>query len=103
MCDHSQKVESARFFRIDTADEPVEALGVDATAGAMMSNRSGERLFGTAPGIHDDIPTARGVTSVARPITPKAKVYLTGAAVDPDWLIAGQRARRPVHRVTCNV
>src|ERR1700687_1078755 len=103
MGDYSQKMERTRVVRIAVADEPVEALSVGETAGAMLCHRSGERLFRMALGIHGDIPNAIGLTSVARPITPKGKSYPTGASVDPDGLIAGQRARRPVHRVTCNV
>src|ERR1700730_6942946 len=40
---------------------------------------------------------------VARSIAPKAQIYLTGAAIDPDRLVAGQRARRPKRRVACDV
>src|SRR3981081_2345830 len=99
MCDHAQKMERPRVFWVGIADRPIEALSVVQTAGAMMSHRSCESLFGTAPGVHGD---AR-LTSVARPISSETQIHLARAAVDPDRLIAGQRARRPVHRVTCNV
>ena len=55
MRDHSQQVKRARILWIGIADQPVEPLGVDQTAGAMMSHRGCERLLGTAPGIHGDI------------------------------------------------
>src|ERR1700736_1742834 len=99
MGDHAQKMDRTCVVRIGITDQPVEALSIGQTTGAMMSNRSCERLFGTAPGIHGDA----GLASVARPIASKTHVYLTGAAVDPHRLIAGQCARRPVHCVTCNV
>src|SRR5205807_8723201 len=51
---YSQKMERARVFRIGVADDSVEALGVGQMTGAMMSNRSCEYLFGTAPSIHGD-------------------------------------------------
>src|ERR1700676_1540173 len=100
---YSQQMERARVFWIAVADQPVEALGIDQTAGAMMSHCGCERLFGTAPDTHASISNAKGLTSVARPIAPEAEVDLAGAAVDPHRLIAGQRARRPIHRVTGNV
>src|SRR5216684_158475 len=99
MCDHSQKMERTCVFFIGIADKPVEAFSVGETTGAMMRDRSCERLFGTASGLHGDA----GLTSVARPISSKTQINLAGASVDPDRLIAGQRARRPIHRVTCNV
>src|SRR3981081_3741026 len=88
-------MERARVVRIAIADRPVQALGLDETAGAMVRHRSCERLFGTAPGIHGDVPNPGVLTSVARPIAPEAKVDLAGASVDPNRLIARQRARRP--------
>src|SRR5712672_4499716 len=100
MGDYSQKMERARVVRIAVADRPVQALSLGETTGAMMDHRSGERLFGTAPGIHDDVPNPGGLTSVARPITPEAQIDLTRASVDPDWLIARQSARRPKRRIT---
>src|ERR1700732_2877016 len=96
-------MERARVFRIGIADQPVEALSFGETAGAMMGHRSRERLFGTAPGIHGDVPNPRGLTSVARPITPEAQIDLTGISVDPDRLIARQGARRPKRRITGDV
>src|SRR4030088_3179876 len=56
MGEYSQKMERARIVRIGVADESVKALGVGQTPGAMMRNRSGERLFGTAPDIHGRYP-----------------------------------------------
>ena len=105
MRDHPQQVERTCVFRIGIADEPVKAFSVDQTTGTMMSHRSCERLFGTAPGIHGDISKAKATrrASVARPIAPEAQIDLAGAAVDPDRLIAGQRARRPIRRIACNV
>src|SRR6476469_8437671 len=103
MGEYSQKMESARIVRIAIADGPVQALSLGETTGAMMDHRSGERLFGTAPGIHGDVPKPGGLTSVARPITPEAQIDLTGASVDPDRLIAGQCARRPKRRITGDV
>src|ERR1700730_4112893 len=96
-------MERTRVFRITIADRPVEAFSVGQSAGAMMSHRGCKHLFGTAPGIHGDVPNPGGLTSVARPITPEAQIDLTGASVDPDRLIAGQRARRPIRRITCDV
>src|SRR6266852_2890215 len=66
MGDNSQKVERARVFRIGVADEPVEALSVGETAGAMLCHRSGERLFRMAAGIHGDIPNAKCWSDVNR-------------------------------------
>src|SRR5216684_5681590 len=66
MGDNSQKVERARVFRIAVADEPVEALSVSETAGAMLRHRSGECLFRMAAGIHGDIPDAKCWSDVNR-------------------------------------
>src|SRR6202171_6341148 len=93
---YSQKMECSRVFWIAVADQPVEALGIDQTAGAMMSHCGCERLFGKALDTHASISNAKGLTSVARPIAPETEVDLAGAAVDPHRLIAGQRARRRV-------
>src|SRR5260370_29380303 len=103
MGEYSEKMERTRVVRIAVADKSVKALSVGQPAGTMMSGRSSEHLFIMAGGSHGVIPDAKALTPVAGPIAPKAKVYLTGASVDPDRLIAGQRARRPVHRVTCDV
>src|SRR5450631_970183 len=43
------------------------------------------------------------LTLFARPITSEAEIDLTGASIDPDRLIAGQRARRPKRRIAGNV
>src|ERR1700722_11336829 len=40
---------------------------------------------------------------IARPIAPETQIHLAGTAIDPDRLIAGQRARGPVWRVACDV
>src|SRR5260370_41502514 len=88
-----------RVFRIGIADQPVEPFGLSETAGAMMSHRSFERLFGPAPGIHGEARRS----SFARPIAPEAQIHLTGLSINPDRLIAGDRARRAVLRITCNV
>src|SRR6266853_2247956 len=105
MGDHAQKMERPCVVRIGVADLPVQALGIGKTAGAMMRQRSCERLFGTDVGTHGDISKAEAprLAPVARPIAPKAKIYLTGAAIDPDRLVAGQRARRPKRRIAGDV
>src|SRR5664279_4047463 len=105
MRDHPQQVERTRVFRIGSADKPIEPFSVGETTGAMLSHRGRERLFRTAPGTHADISmaSAPGLTSVARPIAPETQIDLAGAAVDPDRLIAAQRARRPIRCVACNV
>src|SRR5450631_2306785 len=69
----------------------------------MMRHCSCECLFRTAPGVHGDIPNPRSLKSVARAITPETQIDFAGASIDPDRLIAGQRARCPVRRITCNV
>src|SRR5258708_15402126 len=101
MGDHAQEMERTRVIRICLAGQAVEPLGLAETTGAMLRHRRRQRLFGTAAGVHEDI--SKGFTSVAGPIAPKAKVDLAGAAVDPDRLIARQRARRPVRRIACDV
>src|SRR3977135_362896 len=98
MCGHSQQMKRTRVVRIGIAHRSVEAFSVGQTAGAMMSDRSCERLFGTARRAHGDISNPRDPTSVARPIAPDTEINLAGAAIDPDRLIAGQRTRRPVPR-----
>src|SRR5258708_35568137 len=103
MRDHSEQVERPRVFRIGLADTPVKALSLGQTTGAMMSHRSCERLFGTAPGIHGDISKGMAAGLVAPPIASETQIHLAGGSVDPDRLIAGQRARRPRRRIACNV
>src|SRR5882757_7861071 len=98
---YTQEMERTRVIRICLAGPAVEPFGPAATTGAMLRQRPRQRLFGTAAGVHEDI--SKGFTSVAGPIAPKTKVDLAGAAVDPDRLIAGQRARRPVRRIACDV
>src|ERR1700730_9584188 len=99
MCDHSQKMERGGVFWMGTAEKPVEAFSIGQSAGAMMSHRGCERPFGRAPGTHG----GAGLMSVAGPISSEAQIHFAGASVHPDRLIAGQRARRPIHRVTSNV
>jgi hypothetical protein len=65
MRDHAQQMKCARIFRIGIADKSTKPLGFIETTGAMLRHRGGERLFGTAPGIHGDIFDLRGLTSVA--------------------------------------
>src|ERR1700730_4051431 len=105
MGDHAQKMERTCVARIGVADLPVQALGVRKPAGAVVRQRSCERLFGTAPGTHGDISKAgsSSLAPVARPIAPRAEVYLTRAAIDPDRLVARQRAGRPIRRIACDV
>src|SRR5258705_12510370 len=95
MGDHSQEMERTRVVWVGIADDPIEAFSVGEAAGAMLSHRGCERLFGTARRVHGDISNPRGLTSVARPIAPETEVELAGAAIDPDRLITGQRSRRP--------
>src|ERR1700682_6113754 len=99
MCDHSQKMERARVFLIGIADKPVEAFSIGQSAGAMMSHRGCERPFGRAPGTHG----GAGLMSVAGPISSAAQIHFAGASVHPDRLIAGQRARQPIPRITSSV
>src|SRR3979411_3204373 len=97
-------MKSTRVCWIGIAGKPVKAFGVCQTARTMMSGRGCERLFGTASDIHNDIPKLTAhLTSIARPITPKDQVHLTGASVNPDGLLARQRARQSIRRHTCNV
>src|SRR5260370_6957052 len=103
MGEYSEKMERTRVVRIAVADKSVKALSVGQPAGTMMSGRSSEHLFIMAGGSHGVIPDAKALTPVAGPIAPKAKVYLTGASVDPDRLIAGQRPPRPVHPLPSHV
>ncbi len=99
MCDHAEQMKRPRVFWIGIADQPVEPFGFSETAGAMVGQRSCERLFGTAPGIHGDARRS----SLARPIAPEAQIHLAGFSVNPDRLIAGYGARRAELRVTRNV
>src|ERR1700730_8767619 len=92
MCDHAEQMKRPRVFWIGIADQPVEPFGFSETAGAMVGQRSCERLFGTAPGIHGDARRS----SLARPIAPEAQIHLAGFSVNPDRLIAGYGARRGV-------
>src|SRR5260370_35799983 len=103
MGDHAQKMKRPGVVGIGIADDPVEAFSVGEATGAMMSHGRGKRLFGAARRVHGDISNRNNLTSVARPIAPETEVDLAGAAIDPDRLIAGQRARRPVPRITCYV
>jgi hypothetical protein len=99
MCDHAEQMKRPSVCRIGIADQPVEPFGFSETAGAMVGQRSCERLFGTAPGIHGDARRS----SLARPIAPEAQIHLAGFSVNPDRLIAGYGARRAVYCVACNV
>jgi hypothetical protein len=98
-------VEGACVVRIGFTDKPVEAFSLPQATGAMMNHRGGERLLGTAPGIHGDISKAKSpaLAPVARPVAPETQIDLAGAAVDPDRLIAGQRSRRPEGRIASDV
>ena len=80
------KVEGTRVVGIAVADTPVKTRGVRQTAGAVMSHRSCKHLLRATVG-DDRLP------SVARPIAPKPQVDLARVPVDPNRLIAGQRAR----------
>ena len=102
MRDHSQKMECTRVFRVGIAGKAVEAFSFNQTTGTMMRYRGCERLFGTASGTHHDI-SKMIVRSVAGSIASETQIHLTRASIDPDRLIAGQRARRAIYRVTCNV
>src|SRR5216684_2812443 len=103
MGDHAQEMKRPGVVGIGIADDPVEAFRVVEATGAMMSHCRCKRLFGAARRVHGDISNRNDLTSVARPIAPETEVDLAGAAIDPDRLIAGQRARRPVPRITCDV
>jgi hypothetical protein len=92
MRDYPPKVKGARVSRIGVAGNAVKTLSIRQPTSTMVIDCGCERLFGSVPGIHNDIPKATRPGSVARPIPPKTQIHLTGASVDPHRLIARQRA-----------
>src|ERR1700694_2595726 len=80
----------AGVFRIGIANQPVEALGVDQAAGAMMGHRGRECLLGTAPVVHREISKTKGSRfDVSR---------TSGSVRGPNLSHRGFRRPRPVDR-----